>query len=273
MTQATIHPVDTTLRRLAAGASADEATIRHLERCEDCGARVRWFRSLRAVLVAATPDPCPDAGLLVLRASGQAIEPAERDALERHLTACVDCSAMIERLAYADDEVGVLPRSSWLRQRAQSLLERLRALVAVEMPMRVVFATRSASTASSSPTYGAGMAAYESGRYDEARAQLTRAEAEGDKSSDLAFYLGVCDLRAGDAVAAVARLRRAVRSDTKLGEYRWYLAQALLLSGQAEAAARELKRAAALPGPFRSRARDVGRELATVVAESDGSPR
>ena len=284
----TRHLSDASVRRLVTEpAAAGIWATRHVASCRRCTERVAVWRGLADVTAPAAAAGCPSEQELVHLAI-DALDEAERHAVERHVDGCPVCAVLVEDLLEGRDHLPfrrrqgepaaaattVASAATTVTDAAAALAERLRALLSFEMPLRVALTTRGEPAAAAGGEDGEGsrfaraLALYEAGRFDEALPALERADAAGESQPALAFFLGVCRLRAGDAAAAAEALAAAVANEPDIGEYRWYLAQARLLGGDGEAALAELERASRQPGPYRDEARALARQVRTALKEA-----
>ena len=261
------HPGEEIMRRLATAAGKVPRQVReHVAGCSRCTREVDFLGDLAASLGSVATGPCPEPDLLVALGDGCLAEP-EAHAVAAHAARCLSCAADLEALVRGGAPPRLKPSPARVvAAAAGTLLQRLRQLVQLEMPVHVALTARSTG-ARRSPRFGKAMVAYGDGRFAAARRDLLAARAAGEEGAHVDFYLGVCSLRAGRAAEAARDLARAVGASPSLAEYRWYLAQALLQDGRGEEAARELDRVARLVGRYRSRARSQARDVRAALRQ------
>jgi hypothetical protein len=102
--------------------------------------------------------------------------------------------------------------------------------------------------------FGEGLAPYREGRFREAADRLAPLAARQPNVPEVAFYLGVARLFAGEPSAAIAPLREARSSDVVSHDARWYEAVALERSGRREDADAALRELCKIPSPYQATA-------------------
>jgi hypothetical protein len=108
--------------------------------------------------------------------------------------------------------------------------------------------------------FGAAIAPYRQGRYQQAVDALTPLSTRYRDVPEIAFYLGVSQLLAGDPVSAIPPLREAGKSEVVSADARWFEAVALERSGNSQQATAVLKELCGAPGPYQTRACAAGGE-------------
>jgi hypothetical protein len=108
--------------------------------------------------------------------------------------------------------------------------------------------------------FGAAIAPYRQGRHQEAVDALTPLSARYRDVPEIAFYLGISHLLAGDPVSAIPPLREARKSEVVSADARWFEAVALERSGNTQQATAALKELCGSPGPYQTRACAAGAE-------------
>jgi hypothetical protein len=109
--------------------------------------------------------------------------------------------------------------------------------------------------------FGNAIAPYRQGRYPEAAEALALVATLYPNVPEVAFYLGVSRLFAGDAASAIEPLRAARNSTVLSQDARWYEAVALERSGGREDADAALRELCKLSGPYQERSCAVMRGL------------
>lgn len=99
---------------------------------------------------------------------------------------------------------------------------------------------------------GEGIAPYREGRFGEAADRLAPLAARRPDVPEIAFYLGVSRLLAGDPSSAIASLRHARASEVLSHDARWYEAVALERSGRRQDADAALRELCKLPSPYQA---------------------
>jgi hypothetical protein len=100
--------------------------------------------------------------------------------------------------------------------------------------------------------FGEAIAPYREGHFKEAAQALTPLAQRWPAVPEVAFYLGVSHLFAGDPSSAIAPLRQARTSEVVGQDARWYEAIALERSGKRDDADAALRGLCESPGPYRA---------------------
>lgn len=153
----------------------------------------------------------------------------------------------------ADEAPRVAPRRRSLAQLAQ-----------FTPPPYLALTLRGGEAASVDDAFTAGMQRYMGRDYAGAREALTRAVAADPGRPAAQFYLGICQLHAGEAEAAAASFARTVSLGDSIyyEDAHFFLAKARLAQGRVADARAALQTVATLAGDREADARALLRELA-----------